>query len=142
MLSGVPFKYPAPHAGPALASMLNCCLPVACGVARKEAGDAENVQGDGPNATGSPPGRTMSRRPVNRDFNAPDAGRGVAADLDFRLLFEGAPDLLLVLRPDREFTVLGASDAYLRATRTERQLIVGRGLFDVFGKDSDEPLAT
>ena len=51
-----------------------------------------------------------------------------STQLDFKLLFESAPQLFLVLRPDPAFTILGASDAYLRATLTERERIVGRGL--------------
>ena len=56
-----------------------------------------------------------------------------APELDFRQLFESAPGLYLVLLPDApRFTILGATDAYLRATMTEREAIVGRPLFDVF----------
>ncbi len=65
-----------------------------------------------------------------------------AADLDFRLLFENAPGLFLVLRPDPDFTILGASDAYLRATLTEREKIVGRKLFEVFPDNPDDPNTT
>ena len=56
-----------------------------------------------------------------------------SAPLDFRALFESAPGLYLALLPDGpRFTIAAASDAYLRATMTERDAIVGRGLFDVF----------
>ncbi len=65
-----------------------------------------------------------------------------AANLDFKLLFESAPGLFLVLRPDPDFMILGASDAYLRATLTEREKIVGRGLFEVFPDNPDDPHAT
>jgi signal transduction histidine kinase len=65
-----------------------------------------------------------------------------AANLDFELLFESAPGLFLVLRPDPDFMILGASDAYLRATLTERERIVGRGLFEVFPDNPDDPHAT
>ncbi len=59
--------------------------------------------------------------------------------LDFRLLFEAAPGLFLVLLPNPpEFTIVAASDAYLRATMTERDEIVGRGLFDVFPDNPDD----
>lgn len=52
---------------------------------------------------------------------------------DFRLLFESAPGLYLVLLPDApKYTLVAVSDAYLRATMTERATIIGRGLFDVF----------
>jgi PAS domain S-box-containing protein len=63
-------------------------------------------------------------------------------DLDFKLLFESAPGLFLVLRPDTDFTILGASNAYLRATLTEREKIVGHGLFEVFPDNPDDPDAT
>lgn len=63
-------------------------------------------------------------------------------DLDFKLLFENAPGLFLVLRPDADFMILGASNAYLRATLTERENIVGRGLFEVFPDNPDDPDAT
>ncbi len=63
-------------------------------------------------------------------------------DLDFKLLFESAPGLFLVLRPDADFTILGASNAYLRATLTERENIVGRSLFEVFPDNPDDPNAT
>jgi PAS domain S-box-containing protein len=67
---------------------------------------------------------------------------GPVVDLDFRTLFEAAPGLYLVLAPDRALTILGASDAYLRATMTERAAIVGRGLFEVFPDNPDDPEAT
>lgn len=62
--------------------------------------------------------------------------------VDFKLLFESVPGLFLALRPDAVYTILGASDAYLRATLTEREKIVGRGLFDVFPDNPDDPQAT
>jgi signal transduction histidine kinase len=63
--------------------------------------------------------------------------------LDHRTLFEHAPALLLVLAPDAPtFTILDATSAYLRATLTERDAIVGRGLFEVFPDNPDDPGAT
>jgi signal transduction histidine kinase/ActR/RegA family two-component response regulator len=59
---------------------------------------------------------------------------------DFRLLFESAPGLYLVLTSD--FTILAVSEAYLRATMTRRDEIVGRGLFEVFPDNPDDPAAT
>jgi PAS domain S-box-containing protein len=59
---------------------------------------------------------------------------------DFRLLFESAPGLYLVLFPD--FTIVAVSDAYLRATMTRREAITGRGIFDVFPDNPDDPSAT
>lgn len=48
---------------------------------------------------------------------------------DFKVLFQSAPGLYLVLTPD--LTIVAASDAYLAATKTVREEIVGRKLFDV-----------
>ena len=45
---------------------------------------------------------------------------------DFKTLFESGPGLYLVLDPD--LTIVGVSDAYLRATMTTRADIVGRAL--------------
>lgn len=59
---------------------------------------------------------------------------------DFRALFESAPGLYLVLAPD--LTVVAASDAYLRATMTRREEILGRRLFDIFPANPDDPAAT
>lgn len=64
------------------------------------------------------------------------------AALDFKRLFESAPGLFLVLQPDADFTILGASDAYLRSTLTQRDRIVGRGLFEVFPDNPGDPEAT
>src|SRR5262249_51106134 len=48
---------------------------------------------------------------------------------DFQILFEAVPGLYLVLAPD--LTIIAASDTYLRATLTDRQNIVGHGLFEI-----------
>ena len=61
-------------------------------------------------------------------------------ELDFRLLFETAPSLNLVLT--RDFTVVAASNAYLQATYTKREEIIGRNIFDVFPEDPADPNAT
>jgi signal transduction histidine kinase len=49
---------------------------------------------------------------------------------DVRALFESAPGLYLVMTPG--FEIVAASDAYLKATMTTREDIVGRNLFEVF----------
>lgn len=49
---------------------------------------------------------------------------------DFRTLFESVPGLYLVLTP--EFRIVAVSDAYLAATMTRRDDILGRGIFEVF----------
>lgn len=59
---------------------------------------------------------------------------------DFRELFESAPGLYLVLTPD--LRIVAVSDAYLRATMTRREQIMGRHLFEVFPDNPDDPSAT
>jgi signal transduction histidine kinase len=48
--------------------------------------------------------------------------------------------LYLVLKPD--LTIVAVSDAYLKATMTRRKQILGRGLFEVFPDNPDDPAAT
>src|SRR4051812_44349456 len=59
---------------------------------------------------------------------------------DFRILFEAAPGLHLVLDP--ELRIVAVSDAYLRATMTVREQILGRVIFDVFPDNPDDPAAS
>jgi signal transduction histidine kinase len=59
---------------------------------------------------------------------------------DFRILFESVPGLYLVLTPD--LVIVAVSDAYLRATMTVRDNILGRGLFEIFPDNPDDPGAT
>lgn len=56
------------------------------------------------------------------------------------MLFESAPGLYLVLTP--ELVIVAVSDAYLKATMTTREGILGRGLFDVFPDNPEEIGAT
>ena len=58
---------------------------------------------------------------------------------DFCVLFNGAPGLYLVLKPD--LTIAAVNDAYVRATMTVRENIIGRGVFDVFPDNPDDPNA-
>jgi PAS domain S-box-containing protein len=59
---------------------------------------------------------------------------------DFQALFHSAPGLYLVLTP--HLNIVAVSDAYLRATMTKREEILGRGIFDVFPDNPDDPSAT
>ena len=61
-------------------------------------------------------------------------------NLDFRGIFEAAPGLYLILTPD--LRIVAASDAYLHATLTQRESIVGRDLFEVFPDNPEEHDAT
>src|SRR5579872_3609632 len=66
----------------------------------------------------------------------PDGG------LEFRLLFEESPDMLLVLLPDApRYTMVAATNARWRATHTTPETL-GRGLFEVFPDNPDDPAAT
>jgi C4-dicarboxylate-specific signal transduction histidine kinase len=58
---------------------------------------------------------------------------------DFRVLFESAPDLYLVLTP--ELLIVAVSDAYLNATMTRREEILGQHIFAVFPDNPENPNA-
>jgi signal transduction histidine kinase/ActR/RegA family two-component response regulator len=66
--------------------------------------------------------------------------RGQNDEIDFQALFEAAPGLYLVLKPD--LTIAAASDAYLSATMTRRKEILGRHIFEVFPDNPADPAAT
>ena len=68
-----------------------------------------------------------------------DIQRG-SAPPDFRALFEAGPGCYLVLSPD--LRIVAVSEAYLSATRTVREQIVGRGVFEVFPDNPDDPTAS
>jgi light-regulated signal transduction histidine kinase (bacteriophytochrome) len=59
--------------------------------------------------------------------------------VDFRALFECAPGRYVVLSPD--FTILAATDAYVAASMQPRDVLIGRGLFDVFPDNPGNPAA-
>ncbi len=59
---------------------------------------------------------------------------------DFRTLFEAVPGLYLVLSPDLK--IVAVSDAYLQATMTTREQILGRGVFEIFPDNPNDPGAT
>jgi hypothetical protein len=68
------------------------------------------------------------------------SGAGEPSGPDFRRLFEGTPGLYLVLDP--ELVIAAVNDAYLMATMTTREDILGRNVFDVFPDNPDDPGAT
>lgn len=61
---------------------------------------------------------------------------------DFRTLFEASPGLFLVVAPSRDFPIVAVSNAYLKATSTRREEIIGRGIFDVFPDNPSDPAAS
>ena len=58
---------------------------------------------------------------------------------EFRLL-EAAPGAYLVVDP--EFRIVAVTEAYLRATLTVREQIIGREMFDVFPDNPNDPTAS
>jgi signal transduction histidine kinase len=63
--------------------------------------------------------------------------------LDFQLLFEASPDVLLVLLPDApRFTMVAATESRLTVTHTTRDATIGRGLFEIFPDNPDDAEAT
>ena len=65
---------------------------------------------------------------------------GPAPTLDFQALFESLPGLYLVLEAD--LTIAAVSDAYLKATLTQRERILGCKIFEVFPDNPGDPHAT
>lgn len=64
----------------------------------------------------------------------------MSAPFDYQQLFESIPGLYLILQPDLK--IIAVSDAYLAATMTERNQIIGRSIFEVFPDNPDDPHAT
>ncbi|WP_437900599.1 ATP-binding protein [Sorangium sp. So ce124] len=62
------------------------------------------------------------------------------ASADFRAIFEGLPGNYVVLRTD--FTIIAASDAFLRVANTRREELLGRNAFDAFPDNPDDLQAT
>jgi two-component system chemotaxis sensor kinase CheA len=54
---------------------------------------------------------------------------------DYKLLFESSPLLIMILTP--ELKILTATDAYLAATLTKREVITGMLVYDVFPDNPD-----
>jgi signal transduction histidine kinase len=62
--------------------------------------------------------------------------------LDFQLFFEESPDVLLVLLPDSpRFTAVAATTARLLSTHSTAESTIGRGLFELFPDNPDDPSA-
>ncbi len=59
-------------------------------------------------------------------------------DSFFKLLFDASPHPYLILRADATFTIMAVNDRYLSATETQRDAIVGHGLFEIFPDNPDD----
>lgn len=61
------------------------------------------------------------------------------ASTSYRVLFEATRSPYLVLAADApRFTITGVNAAYLRATMTERESLIGRGVFEAFPNNPDD----
>ena len=61
---------------------------------------------------------------------------------DIDAVFRAAPERYLLLLPDApRFTIVGASDAFHQTVQTTQEAIMGRGIFEVFLDNPDDPLA-
>lgn len=79
---------------------------------------------------------TIPGSPPSEEEKAPLLSSDIPlAEPDFRVLFEAVPGLYLVLTPD--FRIAAVSDAYVRATMTRREEIIGRDIFEVFPDNPD-----
>src|SRR5580692_6130416 len=86
--------------------------------------------------SGGQPRTLWAVRPVVAETG--DVGTAPAGQPpDFRLLFESLPEKYLVIDPN--LVIVAASDAYLTATLTRREGLVGRRLFDLFPDNPDDP---
>jgi two-component system sensor histidine kinase VicK len=57
----------------------------------------------------------------------------------FKVLFEKSPGSILVKTDVPRFTIVEASDAYLKITSVNREDVSGKGFFEVFPEDNDQP---
>ncbi len=65
--------------------------------------------------------------------NAPGSSTTSGPGLDYRAIFAAAPTAYLLVRADGpRWTILAASDEYCRITRQRREVLIGRGTFEVF----------
>jgi len=64
------------------------------------------------------------------------------AEVDFSRVFDATPAPYLLLAADApRFTIVGVNAAYLAATGTRREAILGLGLFEVFPDNPHDPTA-
>jgi len=83
--------------------------------------------------------RDISERLKNQSLEAANKELTISQS-ELRSLFESLPGLFLVLNPD--LTIVTASEAYLNATMTKREEIVGRGIFEVFPDNPEDITAS
>jgi len=60
--------------------------------------------------------------------------------LPYQKFFDLVPFPLVILKPDSpKFTIINANAKYLEATRTKKEKIIGRSLFDLYRNNPSEP---
>ena len=64
----------------------------------------------------------------------------MSAAIDYRRLFEAGPTPYLIL--SAELSIVAVNEAYLRATMTRREALVGRHMFDAFPDNPSDPQAS
>lgn len=64
-------------------------------------------------------------------------GTLVGSTIDYQRLFESTPDLYLILDPS--LVILGVTRSYASATKIERERVLGKGIFEVFPDNPDDP---
>lgn len=63
--------------------------------------------------------------------------------LNYRAIVEQTTSPFLFLKPDKpDYTIIGVNDAYLKATMTTREKIIGRKMFEIFPNNPAEQRAT
>jgi signal transduction histidine kinase len=63
--------------------------------------------------------------------------------LKYRAIVEQAPSPFLFLKPDMpDYTIIGVNEAYLKATMTTREKIIGGKMFEIFPDNPTEQRAT
>lgn len=60
---------------------------------------------------------------------------------DSKAIIRALPFVVLLVRPDAEFTIVEASNQYLQVSFTKRESIIGRPIFEVFPDNPADPLA-
>lgn len=63
-------------------------------------------------------------------------------EVDFCALFENGPGAYLVVTREEHFPIVAVSEAYLEATMTQREALLGRDIFDAFPDNPADPTAT
>jgi PAS domain S-box-containing protein len=59
---------------------------------------------------------------------------------DFQAIFQSIPGNYLIVEPNAPvFTIIAVSDNYASATNTKRETILGKGLFEIFPDNPDDP---